>query len=251
MKVVILNLHKIRSGIKAVKVIAFMLIFLLLGGLFVNTYLNSEKYVSAMSKENEKNIVIIDAGHGGEDPGAVGSDNIYEKDLNLSVSKELGSALAEKGFTVIYTRTDDKLLYKEEENIKGIRKISDLKNRCKIAAEYPNAIFVSIHMNSYGDPKYSGTQVYYSTRNEYGRMLASAIQESVKESLQPNNNRVIKSGEGIFLLENTENVSVLVECGFITNSEECKKLSEKEYQKELSLAIVCGIIKYVEKVSSH
>lgn len=251
MKVVVVNIGKLRSVIKAVRIIAFMLVFLLLGGFLVNLYLNSEKYVSAMFKENEKNLIIIDAGHGGEDPGAIGIDSIYEKDLNLSISKELGAALETNGFAVMYTRTEDKLLYKAEENIKGIRKISDLKNRCKIAAEYPNAIFISIHMNSYGDSKYSGTQVYYSTRNEYGRMLASAIQESVKASVQPNNNRVIKSGEGIYVLENTENVSVLVECGFITNSEECKKLSEKEYQKELSLAIVCGIIKYVEKVSSH
>ncbi|MBE6645004.1 MAG: hypothetical protein E7612_06475 [Ruminococcaceae bacterium] len=199
--------------------------------------------------ENEKNLVIIDAGHGGEDPGAIGKNGIYEKNLNLEIANLVGKTLSEKGFAVVYTRTEDKLLYSEEENVKGLRKISDLKNRCKIAAEYPNSIFISIHMNSYSDPKYSGLQVYYSQNNEESKILAAEIQASVKEQTQPENNRVIKAGTDIYVLENTQNTSVLIECGFLTNYSECVKLSEKEYQKQLSLSIVCGIINYREKIN--
>ena len=136
---------------------------------------------------------------------------------------------------------------REEQNIKGIRKISDLKNRCLIAERYPDSIFVSIHMNSFGSEKYSGLQVYYGNKNEGSRALASKIQETVAEKLQKENNRKIKSGEGLYILENVSNTAVLIECGFLTNPGECKKLSEKEYQKELSFSIVCGIIEYIEE----
>ena len=205
-----------------------------------------ELFIEAINTENG-NIIILDAGHGGEDCGAVGKGDIYEKDLNLSIALEMGRIFEEKGYAVIYTRTDDRLLYKPEENIKGIRKISDLKNRCKVAAEYPEATFVSIHMNSFGDSRYSGLQVYYSEKAEESRMLAQSIQSTVKEQLQNDNNRSIKAGRNIYVLENVTNTAVLVECGFLSNENECEKLSQKEYQKELSFSIVCGIIKYIEE----
>ena len=116
-------------------------------------------------------VFVIDAGHGGEDPGAIGISGVYEKDLNLEISYLIGAALAERGYAVIYTRSNDKLLYSDEENIKGLRKISDLKNRCKIAAEYPNSTFISIHMNSFSQSKYSGLQVYYSKNNQLSYQL--------------------------------------------------------------------------------
>jgi len=251
MKIVVFDVYKYRHTLRAIKVISLMLILLILGGVIVNTYIGSDIYISAISKENENNLIIIDAGHGGEDPGAIGVNGVYEKDLNFAIAYEIGSILEEHGFAVLYTRTEDKLLYTDAENIKGFRKISDLKNRCKIAAEYPNALFISVHMNSYGDSRYSGTQIYYSEKNEYSKILASNIQLSVKDGVQNSNKRVIKPGENIYILENISNPAILIECGFITNSAECKKLSEKEYQKQLSLAIVCGIIEYKEKISSY
>ncbi len=248
MKIILINAKKYRRIFGVVNMLALMLVVLLLGGVTVRTYLNSRKYVSAVSLENDANIVVIDAGHGGEDPGAVGVSGVYEKDLNLEIAYEIGALLEERGFAVVYTRTSDRLLYNEDENIKGLRKIYDLKNRCKIAAEYPSAIFLSIHMNSYGDSKYSGLQVYYSKENENSYLLASSVQQSVKDDVQVDNTRVIKSGEKMYLLENINSPAILVECGFLTNPDECQKLSEKEYQKRLSLAIVCGIIEYKEKV---
>ena len=102
-------------------------------------------------------------------------------------------------------------------------------------------------MNSFGSSKYSGLQVYYTDGNDESYNLAQSIQNKVKNDLQKDNNRVVKSGKQIYLLENIENTAVLIECGFLTNPEECEKLSKKDYQKELSFSIVCGIIEYIEK----
>ena len=200
-----------------------------------------------MANENEKNLVIIDAGHGGEDPGAVGASGVYEKDLNLSIATLMATELRNMGYTVVLTRTEDKMLYLPEENIKGMRKISDLKNRCKLTEEYPDCIFVSIHMNSYGSSKYSGLQTYYSDGNEQSRVLADKIQSSVRKTLQQDNKRQIKNGKSLYLLENSKGTAVIVECGFLSNGIECEKLSQKEYQKELSFSIVCGIIEYMNE----
>ena len=251
MKIITLNLRRaVRVTGLGMRVAAFFMILALsiqISSIAFEGYeLRAEEVVSIA----EKRTVIIDAGHGGEDCGAIGISGIYEKDLNLIIAGMVGEELTSQGYTVVYTRTDDKLLYTEAENIKGIRKISDLKNRCKIGAEYSDSLFISIHMNSYGDARYSGLHVYYSPDNHESEMLAHTIQSRVREDLQPDNNRVPKPGKSIYLLENLENIAVLVECGFLSNAEECKKLSEKEYQKQLSFSIVCGIIEYMNKIES-
>lgn len=205
-----------------------------------------EFYIETANSNDFSRTVIIDPGHGGEDCGAIGVNGVYEKDLNMQLSEEIAEQLKERGYTVIFTRTEDRLLYTEEENIKGLKKISDLKNRCKKANEYPGAMFISIHMNSYFAPKYHGLQVYYAPGDSESCALAGKIQANVRSRLQTDNTRQTKSGKGIYVLENTEPLSVLIECGFITNSDECEKLSQKEYQKQLSFAIVCGIIEYRE-----
>ncbi len=212
----------------------------------VSKIYRKELFIEANTGISNDKIIILDAGHGGEDCGAIGDNGVYEKDLNLSVTLEIGKQLMEAGYVVVYTRTDDRLLYGPDEDIKGIRKISDLKNRCKVAARYPDSIFVSIHMNSFASSKYSGLQVYYSEENPESREIAVSIQDEVRDTLQPQNNRVIKKGDNIYVLEHVTNPAVLIECGFLTNPEECLKLSQKEYQKSLSFAIVCGIIDYVE-----
>ena len=205
---------------------------------------SSGKYETTLANATPKTIVL-DAGHGGEDSGAIGFGDVFEKDLNLEISFKLGEYLKNAGYTVIYTRTDDKLLYTEEQNIKGMRKINDLKNRINIANSYSDAIFVSIHMNSYGASSCSGLQVYHGVGNEDAKRIADCVQNEVVKRIQPKNRRKIKSGDGIYLLENSINPAILIECGFLSNPEECKKLSEKEYQKELSFAILCGMIEYI------
>lgn len=247
MKVITINA---RRPLKLLSFVLKLTAFAVMAAVAVNVssyfFERSSAYEVAALEETERKTIIIDAGHGGEDCGAIGVSGVYEKDLNLEIASMLGGLLTDEGYAVIYTRTDDRLLYTDEENIKGIRKISDLKNRCKIGAEYENSIFVSIHMNSFAEEKYSGLHVYYSDNNADSYALAMKVQGKVRDTLQPNNNRVPKSGENIYLLENLENPAILIECGFLTNIEECEKLSQKEYQKELSFSILCGIIEYIE-----
>jgi N-acetylmuramoyl-L-alanine amidase len=243
MKVQIINLRKYNLlRYKYTALIALVVSVALITGFFAKVY---REDLTVEPVVNEK-IIILDAGHGGEDPGTSTKNGILEKNLNLEIVLILGQMLMDKGYTVVYTRTEDKLLYGPDENIKGIRKISDLKNRCKIASEYPNAIFVSIHMNSFGSSKYSGLQVYYSSSSKESEDLANSIQSQVKKELQPENNRKIKPGKDIYVLENIDNTAVLIECGFLSNQEEAQKLSEKEYQKILCFSIICGIIEYMK-----
>ncbi len=246
MQVVVINLKKHRLSVALTGIAVVLIVLLSVAVSVVTKIWNDELFLKASTDISDKYVIILDAGHGGEDCGAIGADGVYEKDLNLQMVMHIGEQLQAEGYAVVYTRTEDKLLYLPEEDIKGLRKISDLKNRCKVAAEYPDALFISIHMNSFGDSRYSGAQVYYSD-SEGSYSLAAKIQESVKAEVQSSNNRKIKKGEGMYLLENIENDSVLVECGFLSNPEECKKLSEKEYQKRLSFSIVCGIIEYIEE----
>lgn len=195
---------------------------------------------------NEGRVIIIDPGHGGEDDGATGANGIKEKQLNFEISMQLGQILSENGYTVVYTRTEDKLLYTEEQNVKGLRKINDLKNRCAIANDYKSPIFISVHMNYFGAPQYSGLQVYYADGSDESKNLAEAIQTKVRETLQKDNKRQIKNGKGLYVLDNCNGTAVIVECGFISNPEECQRLSEKEYQKELCFSIFYGIIEYMK-----
>lgn len=236
----------IKRMLKTLKVISIILIITTVFWTIIS--LIDKNAVSTAASAETGKVIIIDAGHGGEDAGAIGINGAYEKDLNLAIALEVGTELANRGYTVIYTRTEDKMLYLPEENIKGMRKISDLKNRCKLTAAYEDCILVSIHMNSFGSSKYSGLQVYYADGNEESRMLATKIQNSVREELQPENKRQVKNGKSLYLLDNSNGTPVIIECGFLSNEAECEKLSQKEYQKQLSFSIICGIIEYINEI---
>jgi N-acetylmuramoyl-L-alanine amidase len=245
MKFIVISLHRHHLRNSVLSLLLILVICCTLAFSVWTKLTRDELFAHVNGEYNEAKIVVVDAGHGGEDSGAIGQDGILEKTLNLEIAFEIGKQLEENGYIVVYTRTDDRLLYRPEEDIKGIRKISDLKNRCKIISRYPQATFISIHMNSFGDSKYSGLQVYYSPNNEKSLTLAQCIQNKVRDDLQPDNNRQTKNGENMYVLKNTQNPGALIECGFLTNSEECLKLSSKEYQKALSFSIVCGIIEYM------
>ena len=187
-------------------------------------------------------IVILDAGHGGEDCGAVGVNGVLEKDLNLQIALLLEKILNANGIRTVMTRSEDVLLYDKNSDYKGQKKIQDLATRRKIAEEYENAVFVSIHMNAFPQTQYSGLQVYYSANHPNSQALAEEIQSVTKQLLQPRNERKIKSGgENIYLLERLSCPAVLIECGFLSNSEECEKLSDPSYQEELALTIGVAI----------
>lgn len=241
-----LTTKKRRPLLLAARVFLCFMVFLLPGLVSISLagVISSAPALPAIQKIPP--TVILDAGHGGEDGGAVGVNGVLEKDLNLSVTLEIAALLREAGVRVILTREEDRLLYTEEENIKGHRKEYDLKNRLSVAEEYPEALFVSIHMNTFSSPRYSGLQVYYA-RTEGSAALAASIQNAVKERLQPENTRKIHAASSsIYLLENAVGRAVLVECGFLSNPTECDKLSQKDYKTQLSFSIFCGIMEYIE-----
>ncbi len=229
---------------------SFLFSLSLICAIFISGVFTNEKEASSDYVDTSFPTVIIDAGHGGEDGGAVGINGVFEKDLNLEISNDLCDLLRSTGINVIMTRNDDSLLYDRNVDFHGKKKVLDLAARLEIANNVENAIFVSIHMNSFPEQKYSGLQVYYSKNTDNSKSLAEKIQTSVKEHIQPNNTRVCKSSENIYLLDKAKNTSVLVECGFLSNHDECSLLSTDEYRKELAIAIFNGIYEYIIEVDS-
>ena len=184
-------------------------------------------------------VIVIDAGHGGVDSGAVGVDDTEEKYLNLSVARMLADDFRLAGYTVIETRTDDCLLGDGE---KGQRKRADLEARLQLADETPDRVFVSIHMNTYPTADCHGLQVWYSGNNAASKEYAEAVRLGVKATLQPDNKRETKQAtSSIYILKNAQNPAILIECGFITNPDECRRLRDETYQKELALTIFSSL----------
>lgn len=194
--------------------------------------------------------VIIDAGHGGEDGGASSTEGLVEKDVNLDIANMLCDMLKANGTQVIMTRNDDRLLYDRNTDYKGRKKKLDLAARLAIANESENAVFISIHMNSFTDPKYSGLQVWYSPRVEGSSVLAQMIQEKNRLLLQSENTRKIKAAtSSIYLLDNATVPSVLIECGFLSNPDEAKLFESEEYKQKVAFVIFCSISEYLTQGS--
>ena len=188
--------------------------------------------------ESAAPMVIIDPGHGGEDAGAIGAQGTKEKDLNFAVATALLERFREAGVHAILTRTEDTLVLKEGENVKGQKKAKDLYNRAALAEAYPDATFISIHMNAYPVAKYRGLQVYYNKASAESASLAKRITDNVRKNLDPIYTRVPNfRGDELYLLSHIKGCAVLVECGFLSNPEEEEKLLEKDYQNKLSFCI--------------
>ena len=226
-------------------VVTAILVILMLSLCAVATYVTSEKTKQTAAKNSY--TVILDAGHGGEDGGASSDSGIVEKNLNLSIAMKIGEYLEEKGVTVVYTRTEDILLYDRTQDFKGKKKILDLAARLKKAREYENGIFVSIHMNAFPQKQYSGLQVYYSPHHPLSQTLALSIQNNTKKYLDANNQRKIKKADSsIYLLDRLNTPAVLIECGFLSNDVEARKLANDEYQNQLSVIIAESIIECIK-----
>ena len=179
-----------------------------------------------------RKTIILDAGHGGEDGGASSQSGLLEKDLNLSLVLTMRDILVANGFDVVLTRDTDTLLYDRNANYQGQKKRLDMAARLKIAEDSPNAVFVSIHMNTYPHPSCQGVQVWYSENNDASLALAKSIQATTQELLQPQNNRTIKkSGSSIYLLHKLECPAVLVECGFLSSPEEAAEMNKALYKQ--------------------
>ena len=208
----------------------------------------SREKAETVTASNPTVTVILDPGHGGEDGGAVGANKVYEKDLNLDIAKKVKALLKEKGITVKCTREEDILLYDRNADYKGRKKLLDLAARLNISRETENSVFVSIHMNAFPQTQYSGLQVYYSTNDSRSEQLALLIQNATRKTLQPNNTRLIKAAtSSIYLMHRITTPAVLVECGFLSNDEECQKLSDEEYRAKLAEVLAEAIETFVDQ----
>ena len=193
-----------------------------------------------VNKDKRNRTIIIDPGHGGEDPGAIGINGAEEKTINLSLSTKIKKLLEFDGYSVIMTRESDEMLL--EGDISTGKKARDLRNRLNFGSRYPDAVFVSIHMNKFPAESCRGLQVYYSGNDDASREIAASIRDAVRTTLQPDNHREIKKADSsIFILDNIRIPAVLIECGFISNNDEAALLTDQTYQCELA-AVIAGSI---------
>jgi N-acetylmuramoyl-L-alanine amidase len=221
------------------KIITFFLIIIIAVSGYI-TY--SEKVVTTFSLPIAKRVIVIDAGHGGFDPGKVGTKGQDEKDINLKISEKLQEYLEQSGSYVIITRADDKAA--------ASTKNDDMRQRRVITNTSQADILVSIHQNSFPQMGVKGAQAFYHNSSVEGKYLAECIQKAIKEVADPTNKRVAKANTDYYVLRTTEIPAVIVECGFLSNKEEEQKLNTKEYQEKIAWSIYVGIIDYFENLDS-
>lgn len=231
------------------KVVPYFFIIILVAGLvFIRGYSDSVLVQSAPDAP----VIIIDAGHGGADGGAVASDGTQEQYLNLDIALKINSYLSELGYKTVLTRSDNNSIHDTDADTIRRQKVSDIHNRLKIIESYPDSVFVSVHMNYFTESKYNGTQVFYSPNNTGSEKLAQHIQNSVVTLLQPDNTRQIKQSDtSIYLLYHSSVPSVMVECGFLSNAEETEKLKNDNYRTQMAESICKGIINYLNSAEDE
>lgn len=186
-------------------------------------------------------VVVIDAGHGKPDEGAVGVYGTTEEAINLKIALKLQALIEQSGGIVYLTRSDENGIYSSQANNIREKKISDIKNRVVIGNEKDVDIFISIHLNKYPSSIYSGWQTFYQQGNEESVRLAKCIQDSLNNTISKPNNRVPLVLKGIYLMDHIENTTVTVECGFLSNEQEAKDLENDSYQDHLAWGIYIGI----------
>lgn len=221
-------------------VMSFLLIFAML--LVAKESAELVKVWKMQEKQERVTTVVIDAGHGGMDPGKVGVNNALEKDINLSIAMKLKRYLEQQDIHVVMTRETDDGLYKESDSNKKVR---DMKNRLTIMEETEPELVISIHQNSYPEESVSGMQVFYYETSLEGKKLAEIMQQTMIESLKPQKERVSKANDTYYLLKKTSAPIVIVECGFLSNRTEAELLASPEYQEKMAWAIHMGVQRYL------
>lgn len=220
------------------KIELFMILFLLMGAIVASWKLS--ELTANVSKEEKKDkkdqvVIVVDPGHGGEDPGKVGINDVLEKDLNLQIAKKVKKLLEEAGIKIVMTRTNDKVPDAKKE---------DLNQRVQLINETKPTLALCIHQNSYPDEKIKGAQVFYHTITPEAEDVATIVQEQLR-TVDPTNTRQIKENDTYFMLKNCQVPTIIVECGFLTNPEEAAKLTQEEYQDQIAQAICEGVVKWL------
>lgn len=227
--------HKIISILMAVSLLISM--YYLAGA--------AAQYTMNLQKQSERRIVIVDAGHGGDDPGKVGINGALEKDINLSIAFLVKKYLEQQDVTVVMTRNSDDGLYRAESPNK---KIEDLKNRLAVIDASGAVLAVSIHQNSYTSEKVNGAQVFYYESSAEGEKAAKLMQQQLRNGVDETNDREAKKNGSYYLLKKSSVPTIIVECGFLSNGEEANRLIDKAYQEKMAWNISMGILQYLNDV---
>ena len=212
-----------------------MTLLLLVGMIIVSKKLS--QLVTSENVQAQKEVVVIDAGHGGHDPGKVGVNDALEKDINLQIAEKVKKYLEKNEIEVVMTREDD---------VMEDTKLEDMKKRVALINKTKPVITVSIHQNSYSDPNVKGAQVFFFTGSEVSKEAASLMQEELKK-VDTENSRQIKSNSDFYMLKKTEVPTIIVECGFLSNPGEAEKLVSEEYQEQMAQAICSGIMTWLSQ----
>ena len=213
---------------------------------FVSKPYRLQNNVDVFSTPLEGKVVIVDPGHGGIDAGASSGD-VLEKELNLEIARILQEYLEESGAVAILTRTDDTNTADPNRKKGTTQKMSDLRERKDDIEEFSADMFISIHMNKFSESNYRGAQVFYPKGTEESKLLGENIQQSIKETLNDGNTRLAKATNDIFVLKDNKIPSSLIECGFLSNQEETKLLTDKNYQRKMAWGIYLGIVRYFSR----
>lgn len=225
--------------------IIYFVIALIIGNIFNN----KSKKVVAIPEFNTP-AIIIDAGHGGEDGGAIAIDGkTLEKDINLSIAKKLNNIIKSNNINTFMIRDTDESIYKKDSNKKTLRrkKVEDLRNRVNIANSNDKNILISIHQNKFPDESLKGIQIFYSGNNEHSIRLANFLKEELEKNLNKTYFRETKkSGKEVYLLNKVKVPAVIIECGFISNKEELNNLISEGYQSNLAQYIFLGLKKFLD-----
>lgn len=190
----------------------------------------------------DRPVVVLDAGHGGADPGKIGVNNALEKEINLQIVQKLKAYLEANDVIVYLTRETDDGLYEETDSNK---KRADMNRRCELIEEIDPDIVVSIHQNSYSDSTVCGPQVFYYKTSEKGRELALVLQNRLNSMPECVKQRSIKANGDYYLLLNVSCPIVIAETGFLSNWEEAQMLVTEEYQDRLAWELCLGILEYL------
>lgn len=226
---------------KGTILLSVCIILLITASILTSVFVNDAVTTSNSVSLTYRPTIVIDPGHGGEDGGAITSNNIPEKNINLSISLKLRDLFQSNGFNVIMTRETDTDLSNGDDNAKR----TDINNRVDIFNSSQDNIVISIHQNKFTQSQYNGTQIFYSDNVDDSKNLAECVRQSVVTLLQPDNNRLCKEvGSEIYILDNSQVPSILVECGFLSNEKEAKMLQSDEYQSELAYSIFLGFMEY-------
>lgn len=190
-------------------------------------------------------VIVLDAGHGGEDGGAVSSDGVPESGINLQIVRKAEGLLVFLGHSVRLTRTGEEAIYSPEAQTLREKKVSDLKNRVALINAIPHAVLLSIHQNSMPQhPAVHGAQAF-SNPQEPAAGLAQSIQQALNLTVNAGNEKTTKAmGDSVYLMKHITCPGVLVECGFLSNSDEVQLLRQSEHQKRLAAAIVAGYLNF-------